>query len=69
MILLVIIAICITVFGIFRVQDIALKKLFPKEYSEYVERYAREYNIDPLLIYSVIKAESNFNPEAMSNMS
>jgi len=66
MILSIIMAICVAVFGIFRLQDILLTKLFPKEYTEYVERYASEYNIDPLLIYAIIKAESNFAPGVKS---
>ena len=43
-----------------------LKHLYPCEYSEYVEKYAKEYNIDYLLIYSIIKAESNFEPQSTS---
>lgn len=46
--------------------NIFLKQIYPIKYSEYVEKYSKEYNVDPLLIYSVIKAESNFNAKAMS---
>lgn len=63
-ILLVIIAI---LFGVFRVQDILLKKIYPTKYSEYVYKYAREYNVDPILIFAIIKAESNFNPNVVSS--
>lgn len=44
-----------------------LPKIYPQEYSEYVEKYAKEYELDPLLIYSIIKAESNFKNDAKSN--
>lgn len=43
-----------------------LQKIYPKKYTEYVEKYAQEYEIDELLIYSIIKAESNFNENAKS---
>ena len=44
-----------------------LEKIYPRRYQEYVEKYAEEYNIDPLLIFSIIKAESNFDPNAQSS--
>ena len=43
-----------------------MKKLYPQEYMQYVNQYATEYGIDPLLIFAIIKAESNFNPNATS---
>lgn len=44
-----------------------LPKIYPQKYSEYVEEYAKKYELDPLLIYSIIKAESNFKEDAKSN--
>ena len=40
--------------------------LYPKKYSVYVEKYAEEYNLDENLVYSLIKAESKFNENALS---
>ncbi|MFY9284393.1 MAG: lytic transglycosylase domain-containing protein [Miniphocaeibacter sp.] len=40
----------------------------PVEYMEYVNKYAEEYNVDPLLVLSVIKVESNFRTDAESHM-
>lgn len=45
----------------------ALKKVYTVQYSEYVELYAQEYNVDKNLIYAVIKAESNFDTKAESH--
>ncbi len=49
------------------IKDIILKKIYVKEYSEYVYEYATEYNVDPLLVFAVIKTESNFTPNAISS--
>lgn len=43
------------------------KKMFPLEYKELVIKYAKENDLDPLLVFSVIKAESNFDPQATSH--
>ncbi|MCL2634625.1 MAG: lytic transglycosylase domain-containing protein [Oscillospiraceae bacterium] len=45
-----------------------LLKTHPLEYSDLVEKYAQEHNLDKYLIYAVIKTESSFNPEAESHM-
>ena len=48
------------------VKRIILRKMYVKDYSEYVYEYATEYNVDPLLVFAVIKAESNFKKDATS---
>lgn len=45
-----------------------LSNAYPLEYQEYVERYAKENNIDKYLVYAVIKTESGFRPDAVSNV-
>ena len=42
---------------------------YPLKYSEYVISSAGKYNLDPYLIYSVIKAESKFEEKAQSSKS
>ena len=44
-----------------------LTKVYKIEYTEYVKKYANEYNVDEYLIYAIIKAESNFEPNAESH--
>ena len=44
-----------------------LYKILNEKYQEYVEKYSLENNVDKFLIYAIIKTESNFDPEAVSN--
>lgn len=44
------------------------KNVYPIKYSEYVEKYSQQYNVDPYLIYAVIKTESGFKPDVVSNV-
>lgn len=47
--------------------DLIYKKLYPLKYSEYVLKYAEEYEMDPYFIYAVIYSESRFRPDAVSH--
>ena len=67
--LIIIITILLLYFMIFKVVEIdkiVMKKIYPLKYSEYVEKYAKEYDIDKYLVYAIIKVESNFEEEAKS---
>ena len=66
-ILIIILLILIVLFRIVKVQDVLLKLVYPKKYSEYVDKYAEQYNVDENLVYSVIKVESNFDVNVTSN--
>ena len=44
-----------------------LKRIFPLQYSQSVLKYSAQYDMDPYLIYSIIRVESKFNPYAKSN--
>ncbi|GAB6167617.1 lytic transglycosylase domain-containing protein [Clostridium carnis] len=63
-ILTVLVAIVVVYFGI---TFIMKQYIFPYRYKEYVDKYSEEFGVDPLLVLSVMKAESNFNKEAVSN--
>lgn len=43
------------------------KTQYPTKYSTYVEKYAEEYELDPYLVYALIKQESKFDPYATSS--
>lgn len=46
--------------------DYFMKKIYPVEYSETVAKEATANQLDPALVYSVIKVESNFDADAVS---
>jgi soluble lytic murein transglycosylase len=44
------------------------KILHPTEYKQYVEKYAKEYNVPEYVIFAVINVESGFDPKAISSV-
>ncbi len=40
---------------------------YPQKYSEFVDKAAEEYGLDPALIYAVIRTESGFDADAQSD--
>ena len=65
--ILAILIVIVVLFNALQIDKYFMKKLYPKEYEEYVYSYSAQNNIDPLLVFSIIKAESNFNHNAISN--
>ncbi|WP_331722117.1 lytic transglycosylase domain-containing protein [Alkalithermobacter thermoalcaliphilus] len=43
-----------------------LKVMYPIHYHEYVYEYSKEYNLDPYLVFAIIRTESKFFPYAKS---
>ena len=41
---------------------------YPQKYTEYVQYYADKYQLDPLMLYAVIRTESGFDPNAQSSV-
>ena len=66
LLLIIIIILVIVAFNYNDIRTFLLEKLYPIKYSEYVELYAKEYDVDKELIYAIIKAESNFEAQAKS---
>ncbi len=46
--------------------DNAAMRLYPIKYHDLVQMYSKEYELDPLLVFAIIKVESNFAPGAVS---
>ena len=66
-IMLILLIVGIVFLKVFNIPQRIYKKIYKVEYSEYVYKYAEEYNVDPLMIFAIIKAESNFNPNVVSS--
>lgn len=62
LIIIAIIALSILLFRAF-----GLELFYPLKYSKLVERYSEENNLDKMLVYAIIKAESNFEPSITSH--
>ena len=50
----------------FFLYNYALSVYYKVDYTEYVEKYCEQYNLDVSLVYAVIKCESSFNTDAKS---
>ncbi len=48
------------------VLPVASEQIYPIRYREYVATAARQYGVDPYLVAAVIKAESGYDPVAVS---
>ena len=42
--------------------------LYPRKYEQLVEKWAADYELDPLLVYAFIRTESGFDPQATSSV-
>lgn len=61
-----ILIILIIALGITGINKQMIKILYKKEYGEFVKKYSQEYGVEENLVYAIIKAESNFRPNAIS---
>ncbi len=64
-IMIIFLVVCILI--AFLLKDNFMKILYPKTYQEIVSVYADKYGIEENLIFAVIKAESNFDKNVISN--
>ena len=62
----VIIIVLLLILGCISYRLICKKVIYPIKYNKYVQQAAKENNIDPYLIFAIIKQESKFNKNAIS---
>ena len=65
-IIVAVLCIFLIIFAMFWFRKPILKKIYVVKYDEYVSKYSNQYDIDKYLILAIIKAESNFNENAVS---
>lgn len=44
-----------------------MRYLYPLKYQDYIVKYSEEFRVDPYMVAAVIKVESNFSPDVVSN--
>ena len=64
--LIIIIILIFAIIKIFNIQKIIMKKIYIRDYSEFIYKYSKEYNVDPYIVFSIIKNESNFKKDVVS---
>lgn len=62
----VILAIALIVGSVLALSHMVQHAIYPQKYREYVTRYSREFGVPEYIIYSVIKVESGFKSDAVS---
>lgn len=58
--------VCIGIIMYLTHTKIILKLLHPLKYEEHVYKYSDQYDLDPFLVFAIIKVESNYNKYAVS---
>lgn len=64
LILILLSIVCILVVFLFVIFNFVL---YPVKFDNYVNKYSKEYSLEPALVYAVIKTESSFNDKAKSS--
>jgi soluble lytic murein transglycosylase len=65
--LILVILLLIGYFALSRGYNYFMKNAYPLRYTDIVAKEATANHLDPALVYSVMKAESNFDPNAKSH--
>ncbi len=66
-ILIIILLIVFLAFNKLDLKNKILIKIYKTDYMEYVDKYSKQYDVDKNLIFAIIKAESNFDENSISN--
>lgn len=64
-IIVLFIILILVIYGIVNIKDIG-KRIYTIKYRDEIEKYAKEYSIDPLLVSAIISVESKYKKDAIS---
>lgn len=67
-VLIILFTVLLLYFTVGEGKTVIMQQIYPVKYQEYVEKWADEYSLDRYLVYSVIKVESGFDPDAESHV-
>ena len=67
LIFLIVIIIFLTIYKVLNIEEKILMYLYPIKFEEEIYKYSSELQIDPLLTFAIIKTESNFREDVVSN--
>ncbi len=67
LLIIVLLSVLILFASFFAVSKGIMKIIYPQKYTEYVEKYSSAFGVDKNLLYAVIKTESSFKPDAVSD--
>ncbi len=56
----------LTLYKALNIEEKILKYLYPIKFEEYVYKYSNELGIDSMLVFAIIKTESNFDKDVIS---
>lgn len=65
-IVILILIVVVIILKAINIENIIMKKIYIKQYETYVCKFSEEYEVDPLLIFAIIKTESNFKEDSVS---
>ncbi len=66
-ILLAVVILCAVYIG-FNAEALCKKYIYPIKYEEYIDKYAKRNDVDKYLVCAVIRTESNFKSDAVSDV-
>ena len=64
--IVVLILFIVAILKAINIEDIILKNVYTVKYEDYIYKYSEESNVDPCLILAIIRVESNFNKNSVS---